>query len=107
MNAKEQADFKARADIIKALAHPTRLWIVDKLADGEHCVCEFYNRLDIDFSTISKHLAVLRRAGIIESEKRGKQVYYTLRVPCILKFIGCVEAVLEKNSADCACLTAN
>ncbi len=48
-----------------------------------------------DISTVSKHLSVLREAGIISSEKRGLQVFYRLRVPCILTVFGCIEGVLN------------
>jgi ArsR family transcriptional regulator len=50
-----------------------------------------------DVSTVSKHLAVLRSAGVVLDEKRGAQVFYRLRVPCILSFFGCVEAVIEES----------
>lgn len=97
MNEKEKMISEAKAKVLKALAHPTRLWMVEQLANGERCVCEFADEVDADFSTISKHLAVLRQAGIVEDDKRGKQVYYRLKVPCILKFISCVEAVIESQ----------
>jgi ArsR family transcriptional regulator len=103
MTPMEKERYTARARILKALAHPTRLWIAERLADGERCVCEFVDAVDADFSTISKHLAVLREAGIITGEKRGKQVYYRLRVPCVLNFMDCVEAVLV---ADARCRNA-
>lgn len=99
---KEKSHFDAKAKVLKALAHPTRLWMAEQLADGEKCVCEFVEPLDLDFSTVSKHLSVLKRAGIVEDEKRGKQVYYTLRVPCVLNFMHCVEAVLDSNSREVA-----
>jgi ArsR family transcriptional regulator len=51
-----------------------------------------------DISTVSKHLSVLKQAGILSDEKRGLQVWYTLKVPCILNFFGCVEDVLKSNS---------
>jgi DNA-binding transcriptional ArsR family regulator len=95
MTANEKLILTAKAKVLKALAHPTRLWITEQLAEGEHCVCEFVDLIDADFSTVSKHLAVLREAGIVEDEKRGKQVYYRLKVPCVLSFMNCVEAVLE------------
>ena len=63
---------KREAEVFKALGHPTRLWIVQQLADGEHCVCEFVEAVGADFSTISKHLSVLKQAGVIEDDKRGK-----------------------------------
>ncbi|MCK9175278.1 MAG: metalloregulator ArsR/SmtB family transcription factor [Desulforhopalus sp.] len=94
MNPKEKRQYEARAKVLKALAHPTRLWIARQLSDGEHCVCEFVDAVDVDFSTISKHLTVLKEAGIVESEKRGKQVFYRLKIPCLLKFMECVDAVI-------------
>jgi len=98
VDAKTQALFEARAEIVKALAHPTRLFIVDVLSKGERCVCELQADIDADISTVSKHLAVLRNAGIVEDDKRGLQVFYRLRVPCILNFFGCVENVLQENA---------
>lgn len=95
MTPKEKKQYEARAKILKALAHPTRLWIARQLSDGEHCVCEFVDAVDVDFSTVSKHLTVLKEAGIVESEKRGKQVFYRLKIPCVLKFMECIDAVIQ------------
>ena len=81
---------KKEAEVFKALGHPTRLWIVRQLADGEHCVCEFVEAVGADFSTISKHLSVLKQAGVIEDDKRGKSVYYRLSCPCVLAMLDCV-----------------
>lgn len=94
-NTKELALIEAKANVLKALGHPTRLWMAEQLADGEKCVCELAEFIDADFSTISKHLSVLKQAGVVEDEKRGKQVYYRLKVPCILKYMSCVEAVIK------------
>lgn len=95
MTEKEKALLTAKANILKALGHPTRLWMAEQLADGEKCVCEFVENIDADFSTISKHLAVLKQAGVVIDEKRGKQVYYRLKVPCVLNFMPCIEEVLQ------------
>lgn len=89
---------EARAGVIKALAHPTRLWIIEELATGPRCVCEFVEAVESDFSTVSKHLLVLRNSGIVDIEKRGKQIFYSLRVPCILGFLGCVTEVLKADA---------
>ena len=89
---------EARAKVMKALAHPTRLFIVDELSRGERCVCELTEKIGADVSTVSKHLSLLKGAGIVLDDKRGVQVFYRLRVPCILNFFGCVEAVLEETS---------
>jgi ArsR family transcriptional regulator len=99
MNDKTRAKFEARAQIIKALAHPTRLFVVDQLSRREYCVAELTEMVEADVSTVSKHLAVLKQAGIIEDDKRGQQVYYRLRVPCVLNFFGCIESVLKANAA--------
>ncbi len=104
MNRREKNIYKAKANVLKALAHPTRLWIAEQLLDGEKCVCEFVDAVGNDFSTISKHLSVLKNAGIIEDDKRGKQVFYKLRVPCILGFINCIDSVLNHNSESCSCV---
>ncbi|MFC2172556.1 ArsR/SmtB family transcription factor [Acidobacteriota bacterium] len=100
MDAKTQAKFEARADIIKAMAHPTRLFIVDELSRQERCVCELTDMIGADVSTVSKHLTVLKGAGIVQDEKRGAQVYYTLKVPCVLKFFSCVETVLKSRAKE-------
>ena len=104
MNTKERALYEARARIIKALAHPTRLFLVDELSRGERCVCELTEMVGADMSTVSKHLAVLKAAGIVADEKRGSQVFYTIRCPCVLKFFKCVEGVLKSNAREQAAL---
>lgn len=97
MDAKVQAHYKAKAQILKALAHPTRLFMVEELEQGERCVCELVAMVGADFSTISKHLSVLKQAGIVRDEKRGQQVFYHLQTPCVLRFVHCVEEVMASN----------
>ena len=96
------ARYRARAEIVKALAHPTRLMIVDKLAGGECCVCELRDLAGSDLSTVSRHLALLQKAGIISGEKRGLFVYYSLCCPCLSGFFGCVENVLKRRATTMA-----
>ncbi len=93
MTAAAQTKYKNQARIIKALAHPTRLFIVDELARGERCVCELTDMIGVEMPTVSRHLGVLKSAGILEDDKRGLQVFYRLRVPCVLNFFNCVKAV--------------
>jgi len=100
MDARKQALYEARAKIVKAMAHPSRLFIVEELSHGEKCVCELTKMIGADVSTVSKHLSVLKSAGIISDDKRGSQVFYTLRVPCVLNFFGCVESVLKTNAKE-------
>ena len=89
--------FEERAKVVKAMAHPSRLLMIEELSRGERCVCELRDLVGHDISTVSKHLAVLKKAGIVEDDKRGKQIYYRLKVPCVLKFFQCIESVLEAN----------
>jgi len=101
MEAETQARYEAQARIIKAMAHPTRLFVVDELGKvGERCVCELTEMVGADMSTVSKHLALLKQSGIVQDEKRGSMVYYQLRVRCILDFFACVESVLKCNADD-------
>ncbi len=98
MDANRKQILEARAEVFKALGHPSRLAIVDMLASGERCVCELNEFIDADMSTVSRHLAVLKNAGILSSEKRGNQVFYELECPCITTFYGCVESVISGTS---------
>lgn len=95
MDSQTRARYEARAKVIKALAHPTRLFIIDRLAqEGEKCVCDLTGLIGADMSTVSKHLALLKDAGILQDEKRGSMVFYRLRVNCVLGFFECIESVL-------------
>lgn len=96
MTAVARTEYKAQARILKALAHPTRLFIVDELSRGERCVCELTAMVGAEMPTVSRHLSQLRHAGIVEDEKRGAQVFYRLRTPCVMRFFECVASVKEK-----------
>ena len=100
MDKTTRARFEVRARIIKAMAHPTRLFIVDQLSHQEHCVCELAQMVGADISTVSKHLSVLKSVGIVDDEKKGNQVFYTLQVPCILQFFKCVESVIQSSAKE-------
>ncbi len=97
--AYNQKHFVERARIIKALGHPVRLFFIEELARQERCVCELTEMVGFDMSTVSKHLSVLKNAGLVIDDKRGNQVFYQLTTPCILNFFGCVEAVLNGDPA--------
>ena len=100
MDRKTLARYEARAKILKALGHPSRLLIVDELASrGERCVCDLTALVGADMSTVSKHLSVLKSTGLLEDEKRGTQIYYRLRIPCVANFFECIESVMRCNAA--------
>ena len=92
--------YKTRAAIIKAMAHPTRLKIIDTLAEGEMCVGDLQSTVGGDMSTVSKHLTVMKNAGLVVDRKHGLQVFYSLRVPCIMGFFGCIEAVVGMTNPE-------
>jgi ArsR family transcriptional regulator len=100
MDPRTRALFDARARIIKAMAHPTRLFIVEQLSHHEHCVYELTEMIGTDVSTVSRHLSILKAAGIVQDDKRGTQVFYRLRVPCVLNFFSCVESVMQSTAKD-------
>jgi len=100
MDAKTRALFEAQAAVIKAMAHPTRLFIVDRLSQSEKCVNELTGMIGADASTVSKHLSILKNAGIVRDEKRGTQVFYTLEMPCVLSFFSCVQSVIKSKAKE-------
>ncbi|NMB46656.1 MAG: winged helix-turn-helix transcriptional regulator [Firmicutes bacterium] len=90
--------YEMRADLAKALAHPLRLEILGiLLTEGETCVCEITDKVGAQQPTVSKHLSVLRDAGILTSRKDGLMVFYDIRVPCIQGFFDCLDRVLEED----------
>lgn len=104
MDTKTQALFEARARILKALAHPSRLFIIDRLSRQDYCVQELAEMVEADISTVSKHLSVLKNAGIVKDEKEGQKVYYKINCPCVLSFFTCVESVIATTMKEQAAL---
>jgi ArsR family transcriptional regulator, arsenate/arsenite/antimonite-responsive transcriptional repressor len=91
----EEAEIRSR--IIKAMAHPVRLMAIDVLKAGEKSFSTLNEIFNLDKSTVSKHLLVLKEAGILSSRKEGADMIYRLEVPCVTDFFGCVTAVIESN----------
>lgn len=89
------AQVKRRAGVLKAMGHPSRVRILEQLSRGETCVCDIAPVVGSDLSTVSRHLAVLRNAGIIEDDKRGLKVFYKLSTPCVLDFFKCIDKELQ------------
>lgn len=97
MKRKPHHFYQARARIAKALAHPTRLLILDVLQQREWCVCELTELIGADQSTVSKHLALLKQAGLVDDRKDGVMTFYRPRVTCLEGFWRCIESVLKEN----------
>jgi len=100
MKQRPRQLYEARAKIAKALAHPSRLLMLDALAKRRMCVCDLTKLVGADQSTVSKHLAVLKNAGIVDDRKEGVMTYYRLRMRCLRGFWECVESVLKQNLKD-------
>ncbi|UCD29648.1 MAG: winged helix-turn-helix transcriptional regulator [Planctomycetota bacterium] len=97
MNIKKRFHYEARARVAKALAHPSRLLILDALKEKDQCVCELTELVGADQSTVSKHLAILKNVGLVEDRKEGAMVYYRNRCRCLEGFFECIESVLKEN----------
>jgi ArsR family transcriptional regulator len=100
MKTMVKPQHEARAKIIKAMAHPSRLFIIEELNRKERCVGELTEMIGADASTVSKHLSVLKNAGLVFDEKRGNSIFYSLRCSCIMDFLGCLEDVLSANAKE-------
>ena len=100
MNEDKMDKFRMRAEIVKAMAHPTRLFMMTELSEQEHSVNELQAMVGCDVSTVSKHLSVLKKAGIVIDKKRGTQVIYSLKLPCIMNFMACVETLIKENAVE-------
>ena len=103
MTEKEKLRSQSRAEVLKALAHPSRLFMVEKLEEKPYCVCELTEMVGADTSTVSKHLSILKAAGVIEEDrKQGTSVYYRVTCDCYKTVTEGVERVvrnkLEKQS---------
>jgi ArsR family transcriptional regulator len=97
MEKKEKKRYEARARIAKALSHPTRLYLLDQLQERDLCVGEMTELVGADQSTVSKHLAILKEAGFVRTEKKGSMSSYSIRCRCLEDFFGCIETVLREN----------
>jgi len=92
--------YRRQARVFKALGHQTRLFMVLELGRGERCVNDLQELIGADVSTVSKHLSVLREAGLVRDERRGSQVFYSLTAPCVLSFMGCIDGLTNPAAAE-------
>ena len=86
--------------ILKGIAHPVRLAVVEALAVYDMCVCDIAEMFHFDRTTISKHLALMKNLGILEDRKEGLKVYYSLRIRCLPSMLSCIEKVVEGNDPE-------
>lgn len=89
----------ARAEILKAIAQPTRLKIIELLRDGEKCVCEIFPAIAEEQSNTSRHLSLMQSCGILQRRKDGIKIMYRLKYPEVLEIVDIVSTLLKKEVA--------
>ena len=95
--AGDELVFKLKADFLKALAHPTRLAIIEQLKGGERSVGQMVRALGLEQSGLSKHLAVMRQAGVLASRQEKVTVYYSLRDRDVFKVLRPISELLRRR----------
>jgi len=100
LDKKRQFIYEKQSEIIKAVAHPYRIAILDFLKDGEQCVCDIAERVGAERSNVSRHLSVMVSSGVLEYRKEELKVIYKLKTPCILDFFSCVTGVLKNRAKE-------
>ena len=87
----------ARAEILKAIAQPTRMKIIDFLTDGERCVCEIFPAIDEEQSNTSRHLNMMQSCGVLARRKEGIKIMYRLKHPEVLEILKLASGILKKE----------
>jgi ArsR family transcriptional regulator len=102
MDRQTRRIYELKAEVLSAAGHPIRLAAMEYLRDGERCVCEIAQHVGAQRSNVSRHLSVLRNAGILAQRKDGLKMMYSLKTPCILTFMECIDGVLRQRAVDAA-----
>jgi DNA-binding transcriptional ArsR family regulator len=93
-----------KAEIFQALAHPTRIAIVEALRDGEVSAGGLLAYVQVEPANLSQHLAVLRTKQVVSSRKAGNQVYYTLRNPVLIDVLDLLKQYFNTHLQESAAL---
>ncbi len=97
MDENQKERLKLKAEVFKAMGHPLRLGIIEFLQEGEMCVCDIVDHVGTEISNVSKHLSVLKKAGILADRRDGLKIMYSLTMPCAIDFARCVEGVVIRR----------
>ena len=92
--------YEVQAEYFKALSHPLRIRIVYYLKEGERCVCKIVPYLKEEQSNVSRHLAALKRAGILSSRKEGVSVYYRIQDENVFEILDLVLDSVKKAARE-------
>ncbi|MHC4758061.1 MAG: ArsR/SmtB family transcription factor [Planctomycetota bacterium] len=100
VSKNKQLIYEKQAETLKAMAHPLRIAILDFLRDKEKCVCDIAEHIGSERSNVSRHLAVMVKAGLLSYRKEGLKVFYQLKAPCVLEFLSCVNTCLKEQAKE-------
>lgn len=89
-----------KAQIFQALAHPTRIAVVEALRDGELTAGALLERLHVEQANLSQHLSVLRSRGLLTNRKVGNQVFYAVRDPLLLQILDLLRQYCNTHLTD-------
>ncbi|MTI81069.1 MAG: winged helix-turn-helix transcriptional regulator [Firmicutes bacterium] len=89
-----------KADLFKAISHPTRIRILDLLKDGELCVCDIFEQLNVEQANTSQHLSLMKKQGVLQSRKEGLRVIYSIKHPEIIELIEAADKILKKQASE-------
>ncbi len=96
----EKERLTLKAEVFKAMGHPLRLGVIEFLQNGEMCVCDIVAHVGTEISNVSKHLSILKKAGIVTDRRDGLKIMYSLTMSCASDFARCVEGVVIKRIED-------
>jgi ArsR family transcriptional regulator len=88
---------RRKSEILKAISQPTRLKILELLREGEKCVCKMLPLLGEEQANVSKHLSIMRQAGIVELRKEGVSSYYRIKDKSVLKILDIAEEMVKEE----------
>ena len=102
MNKKDSGlKLKAKSEILKGISHPVRNAIVEMLGEQEVCSCDIAGRFAVDRTTVSKHLALMTKLGILSVTRDSQNLFYSLKMTCLLSVLKCIDGVIETGICDC------
>lgn len=89
--------YEAKADLFKSLGHPVRIRVLELLAEREHAVHELLERIHVEQSGLSQHLAVLRRTGLVRQQRVNGQVVYSLTGAEVAQLLATARRLLRER----------
>jgi ArsR family transcriptional regulator len=102
MTETDRERLSRRALVLKSLAHPSRLLIIEMLERSPRNVGELTEAIGADITTVSKHLSVLKRAGLVKDAKHGTYSEYSLVCDCVTHLVDCIESGMKVDGSSSA-----